>query len=171
MQMALNSVSLRGSPEGSTIVLPSNKFNKLIKLIQVGRNEIKPLKPHRQLLCFNDHWKYNEIVASPRTYQRRGKAKRVKTEHSDQEEKWTVIRKRVQAGQLALEFPQMPLVRDSLKITESPNSKLTTKIAFKSKSFLQKVGRAREERTKQVALLQKTEPMDGNMDISGWTMD
>jgi hypothetical protein len=60
----------------------------------------------------------------------------------DQEEKWTIMRKRVQAGQLAIKFPQLALAKDSLKISETPTSRKETKMEFKSKSFLRK-GRER----------------------------
>jgi hypothetical protein len=96
MQMAINSLSLNLSTDkvnSQTIILPSSKFNKFIKLIQVERREIKPQTPPRTPLLFNEHWKYHDHD-HPAVFDRRAK-KRVKTEPCDQEEKWTIMRKRV----------------------------------------------------------------------------
>jgi hypothetical protein len=82
MLIALNSVSLSMGTEkkgSQTIILPSNKFNKLIKLIQVERHEIKSLKPYKMAINFNEQWKYNDGVPSPAGYERRDRGKRIKT--------------------------------------------------------------------------------------------
>lgn len=146
----INSISLNLSPAKAahTIILPSSKFNKFIKLIQEEKHEIRSSQKQDKKLLLqrssNEEWR-EQLQKSVKVVGYSGRSKqhrRLKTEHLAGEkhflddEKWAIVKRKVESNQISVKFPQLSLVNQSLKIMETPPaSKNGTGLQYKQKSF------------------------------------
>lgn len=177
----INSISLNLSPAKAsrTIILPSSKFNKFIKLIQEEKHEIRSSqKQDRKQLPerSNEEWR-DQLQKSVKVVGYSGRSKqhrRLKTEHLAAErhflddEKWAIVKRKVESNQISVKFPQLSLVNQSLKIMETPtSSKNGTVLQYKQKSFWKQKREEKEERKRTIEF----ERTDRNMEISAWMND